>query len=150
MNIKAAIKRAILKGGTAALMFGLKMHFDYLIIGACQYRIGTYMNCPYHRKSLEMLTGMQEISNAEIQKLDSFTKNVVNENKECEKTRIYFHYSINDHTYEEQISELLSDLKNHRYLMVEEIKDYEEHNDVAKFFPLFLKKALQDIINNKG
>ena len=135
------------KGGTAALIFGLKMKFDAIIIGACQYKIGNYLNCPYHYKTLQELTGMKNVSDEAIDKLNSITKNILIQNRKT-STEIWFHYSIKEHTYSEQIKELLQDLRENEYLLHEDVSTYLEHNDVAKYFPDFLLKTLDSLRDN--
>ena len=80
------------KAGTAALMFGLPMHMNYLIIGACQYKIGTYLNCKYHMNTLRLLTGYDSVPQIVISDLDRIVPDIVLENKDVNKTKIFFHY----------------------------------------------------------
>lgn len=132
------------KGGTAALIFGLKMKFDAIIIGACQYKIGNYLNCPYYYKTLQALTGMESVSDKAIEKLNNVIKNILIQNRKT-STEIWFHYSIKEHTYSEQIKELLQDLRENEYVLHEDVSTYLEHNDVAKYFPGFLLKTLDSL-----
>lgn len=148
LNVDRLIGIGTSKAGTAALMFGLRLHFDSLIIGACQYRIGSYMNCDYHRRSLQMLVGHDDISNEEIEQLNNFVLDSVRKNNQIAKTTIYFQYSENDHTYSEQMEDLLYDLRSLHYNLYEKIEDYSDHNEVAKFFPPFLKEKLAVVLNS--
>ena len=136
------------KGGTAALMFGLELQFDAVIIGGCQYKIGSYLNCPYHYKSLQVLTGMKHVSDDAIYELDCITKKIVFSQKESQ-TEIWFHYSTEEHTYEEQIKDLLHDLQINNYKVHENIMNYSEHADIAKYFPTYMLSILNDLVNGK-
>lgn len=132
------------KGGTAALIFGLEMQFDAIVIGACQYKIGSYLNCPYHYKTLQALTGAEKVSNEEIERLDDITKRVLLKNRET-STEIWFHYSTKEHTYNEQIKELLRDLHDIGYVVHEDVANYQEHSDVAKYFPAYMLRTLEEL-----
>ena len=149
--IKSGAKKVIgigsSKAGTAALMFGLKMKFDYLIVGACQYKIGSYLNCNYHTKTLKELTGMSEVTHEAILRLDSYLPQIISNNKGT-ATKIYFHYSDSEHTYKEQIEELLLDLYKNDYEIVEDLHHYEHHDEVSRIFPAFLIKSLNQILQD--
>lgn len=133
------------KGGTAALIFGIELNFDAIIIGACQYKIGTYLNCDYHYKSLQALTGMEHVGADTIKMLDSITEKTIHEHKDA-STEIWFHYSTEEHTYKEQIQGLLADLRSNGYELHEDIMRYSNHADVAKYFPEYLEKTLDYLL----
>lgn len=135
------------KGGTAAWIFGIELKFDAVVIGACQYKIGSYLNCPYHYKSLQALTGMDDVSEDAIKELDNVTKSILLKNKNC-STEIWFHYSTKEHTYHEQIKGFVQDLYQNHYILHEDVSDYREHADVAKHFPAYLLKTLDELKND--
>ena len=138
------------KAGTAALMFGLPMHMNYLIIGACQYKIGTYLNCGYHMNTLKKLTGYNEIPESVINALDQIVPNAVLNNDEIDKTKIFIHYSTQEHTYKEHIEQLIDDLHKKGYSIIEDIRDYSDHGDVKYYFPKFLLDSLKVIEKELG
>ena len=45
------------KGGTAALIFGLKYNASNIFSGACQFHIGDYLSVPTHKRILEAMRG---------------------------------------------------------------------------------------------
>lgn len=59
------------KGGTCAILYGLMTNAEYIIAGACQYRIGSYLNCPYHINSQHELTGKKEVGFDDIKDIYS-------------------------------------------------------------------------------
>ena len=134
------------KGGTAALLFGLKLQFDAVIIGACQYKIGSYLNCPYHYKSLQKLTGMENVTFEAIGKLDNIVPKVISEHKGS-STEIWFHYSDEEHTFSEQIRDLLSDLHVGNYRLHEDVMHYADHGDVGKFYPAYMLEVMNTLSN---
>lgn len=133
------------KGGTAALMFGLKLQFDAVVIGACQYRIGSYLNCPYHHKTLQKLTGMENVCSEAISILDSIVPDIISEKKGT-PTEIWFHYSDKEHTFSEQIQELLHDLRANGYHLHEDVMHYLDHGDVGKYYPKYMLKILDRLL----
>lgn len=133
------------KGGTAALIFGIELNFDAVVIGACQYKIGTYLNCAYHYRSLQLLTGMNRVSDDAIKLLDSVTERIIYDHKKS-STEIWFHYSSEEHTYIEQIQCLLADLRSNGYTLHENVMRYSDHADVAKYFPEYLKETLDYLL----
>ena len=132
------------KGGTCAILYGLMTNVDYIIAGACQYRIGSYLNCPYHINSLHELTGKKEVGFDDIKELDDIMINTVR-NSNSKKTRIYLHYSDQEHTYKEHIEELLKDLKDSGYVVYENVEKYVNHGDVGKYFPQYMCGILSEI-----
>lgn len=134
------------KGGTAALMFGLELEFDAVVIGACQYRIGSYLNCPYHYKSLQKLTGMERVSIEAINKLDNIVRKIISEHKGA-STEIWFHYSDEEHTFAEQIRGLLQDLHANNYHLHEDVMHYADHGDVGKYYPAYMLKTLDILLS---
>ena len=98
------------KGGTCAVIYGIKLQFDYIIPGACQYFIGTYLS-QRNMKVLEALTGEKPVQEKTIHKLDMLTKKVITESSQIDhKPVIYLHYSNQEHTYNEHVVYLINDL----------------------------------------
>lgn len=134
------------KGGTCAILYGMLLHADYILAGACQYRIGTYLNCDYHIGSLRELTGENPVSKEAIETLDSILIDAIRNNKHKSKTKIFLHYSNKEHTYKEHIEELIADLKKYEYTLIENVESYTNHGDVGLYFPQYMVNILQNII----
>ncbi|WP_018750724.1 serine aminopeptidase domain-containing protein [Paenibacillus sanguinis] len=135
------------KGGTSALYFGTKHEADYIIAGAPQYYIGSYLKADWHSKILKGIMGdTKEVS---INFLNTLLPQAISEGNT--KTKIYLHYSVNDrYTYQEHVLDLIKDINNKGYTLIEDIQSYKNHNDVAKSFPIFMKTALKnDILANQ-
>lgn len=62
---------------------------------------------------------------------------------------VYIHYSDQEHTYKEHIISLINDIKNKKIFIEEDIEHYTNHMDLVYYFPDFLKKTINEIINNK-
>ena len=132
------------KGGTCALMYGALVGVDYAIVGACQYKIGDYMSEGFHIPSLKKLTGKENYDEKDIQELNELSVNALKNAKK--KPVVYIHYSDREHTYNDSIVGLLKDLRMFNYQVYEDIEHYETHQDVGKYYPTFLKKTLQKIV----
>ena len=63
---------------------------------------------------------------------------------------IFIHYSNQEHTYKEHICDLIKDLKNKGFSIMEDIASYKEHSDISYYFPDFLKKTIEEIIADKA
>lgn len=79
------------------MLYGALAHANYVIAGACQYRIGTYLNCDYHIASLRKLTGLELVTAEAIEELDNFTVDALKDNQE-KSMKIWLHYSKEEHT----------------------------------------------------
>ncbi len=62
------------KGGTAALYYGLTCHATDIIVGACQYRIGSYV--AEYPDIFKGMTG-KDVNNSDIESLNSIMPQVV-------------------------------------------------------------------------
>ena len=134
------------KGGTAALLFGLKLGFDELIIGTCQYSIGSFMQ---ERKPefLALLTSKEQSSAEDIAVLDSIMPQAI---MDCrKKPLIYLHYSNNEYTYEEHIVPMLRDLHANDFRVIEDVESYPKHTDVPAHYVPYLQRTLQQILNTE-
>jgi len=148
LSAKKLITVGSSKGGSCALFYGAKIGADYIIAGACQYRIGTYLNCPYHIMSLRELTGekdtLKEVSNEAISYLDNLIFQALKENQTIKNTKIWLHYSNREHTFFSDIKFLIEDLEKLGYNFSEDIKG-ENHGDVGLYFPSYIKKILRNL-----
>ena len=131
------------KGGYAALNFGLNYPDSTIITGAPQYYLGYYLT---HRRSpqlLQIIAGEQHTED-DIAAIDRHLSGKITKQANAFRGKIYLHYSTQEHTYPEHIQQLLADLKHNGYSVVEDIHDYPNHDDVATWFPPFLKRILSE------
>ncbi len=128
------------KGGYSALYFGLHRKDSIIIAGAPQYRLGSYLNLPGHKKILEYIMGDTSIESIEI--LDSLMQNVIESNKE-NNSSIYLHYSNNEETYESDIKPLIEEINKYNFNKYYDVHDYENHADLTRYFPSFVKDILK-------
>lgn len=143
-NIPQLIFCGSSKGGYAALNFGLDYPTSVIIAGAPQYYLGYYLT---HRKSPELLNIIagKEYSQTYIENINKKICSKISSNAADYRGKIYLHFSNNEHTYDEHIQYLLLDLDRYNYTYEVECMSYPHHDDVAIFFPVYLKKILSEI-----
>lgn len=125
-----------------ALYYGIKMCADKVISGAPQYYIGSYLNTEDHRKILEGIMGRCDKEAVTI--LNSVIVDCV---KDClgSKPTICLHFSLKEHTYKEHIEFMIKDLEENGYIVKKDINHtYENHSDVALYFPQYLLKEIDE------
>lgn len=121
------------KGGSAAIIYGLKLNAHHILAGACQYHIGDYLNIKEHVK---ILNGMRGKKSKEliVTYLNQFIPNLINYHKKNNNSLIHIIYSKYEHTYQEHIKDLLHDFKYQDYKIKEIEYKFKFHNDIGKFF----------------
>lgn len=137
------------KGGTCALLYGALIEADVIIAGACQYLIGTYMNCEYYENVFSRLIDKPKKSEKEVEdivsRLDGIVYDSLKNNPQKEKCHVYLQYSKLEHTYDESIKYLLNDLDKLSYNVTIDEKQFSNHGDIGLFFPQFIEKVLTTI-----
>lgn len=121
-----------------SLFYGIQCKANAVVCGAPQYHIGTYLNTDNHRLILQAMVG--STGAVGIKQLDDIIKNVMIEYAGLSRTKVYLHYSPYEHTYEEQIKDMVRDLKQLGYVVEEDnLYTYKEHSDVGSYFVPYLK-----------
>ena len=133
------------KGGTAALYFGLKLNASDIIIGACQYRIGSYLaNYP---EIFKAMTG-HDVNDTDIESLDAIMPCALKEHKHL-RSHIHLIHSVKEPTYERDIKYLIRDLNSCGFEWTEFECGFKQHNEVGQHFPPIasgiIKKIQSDI-----
>ena len=132
------------KGGTSALYYGIKTEADYCIIGAPQYHVGQYLSSEHMQPVLKAVMG--DNSQESINTLDRY---IIEEMKKDHKKKptVYVHYSPKEHTYKDHIKDMVCDLNENGYRVIEDNDyDYEQHKDVAAYFPGYLIRVIKNIV----
>ncbi len=130
------------KGGSDAIIYGLKIGATSIISGANQYYIGKYLNTDVDNRRDIFYAMMGENAGEEEQKtLDLVMPSLFKEYFNS-KSHIYLLYSKSEHTYEEHIKDMVEDLKKTNIQFSEIVEDFDDHNDVGKFFIPYITKQL--------
>lgn len=146
LNIQKVIYAGSSKGGYAALYFGLSDFDSNIIIGAPQYYLGNYLS-KVHPHILQYVMGNKDSESINV--LNELLPQKIRKINNSNRNNIFLQYSNSEHTYFEHISYLIKDIKKHNIeLNIEEL-DYKEHDKVSKYFPGFLKKNVQSIIEGE-
>ena len=130
------------KGGWAALNFAA--HFGgavkAVVVGAPQYYLGYYLSKPANKITLNCIAGDQ--TQMAVEELDQHLKRKLHQ---LSQTKVYLHYSTQEHTYTEHIKALLEALS--KITTVEaDVESYTAHDQVGQFFPPFLKKCVAECL----
>lgn len=132
------------KGGYSALNFGLQIPDSYILAGAPQYFLYTYLKESGNLDALRHIMGDTDSDRGDF--LDYYLRNRIEANKETHSQHVYLHYSNAEHTYLEHIQFLLEDLKKNGYQIVEDVASYTNHSDISYYFPDYLVKTINDIL----
>ena len=141
INFKNIISIGSSKGGTAALYYGMKYNFGNIIVGAPQYKIGTYLSDLSIKTYADEIFGDRSIANRI--KYDNLIRLICNN-----KSKIYLLTSDGDNQYDRV-------LKSFEYVS-EELKldltidkcEISHHNDIAKEFPKYLENILSKLLKD--
>ena len=131
------------KGGWAALNFGLHFPNVTIVIGGPQYYLGSYLIKSGNKECYEHIIG--DISEEHTCFLDQYLSKKIQGKKQIQNP-VYIHYSNQEHTYQEHIVDLLRDLKNAGYEVMENIESYQNHSDISYYFPDFLVSTIRTLI----
>lgn len=92
--------------------------------------------------TLNFVKGFLHDDEIVIDELDNHIRNKI---RGLHNTKVYLHYSKQEHTYDEHIIYLLNDLK--QITSVDEnIANYSDHQDVSLYFPKYLKETVNMLI----
>lgn len=131
------------KGGYCALNFSFHIPGAELIIGAPQYYLGTYLDTINTRDNLSFIIG--EITEEGKNKLNNRLKEKIRTSP-IRPEKVYIHYSKVEHTYNDHIKDMLTDLKSVGISLYEDVHDYPNHGGLKDYFPPFLKKTISKLI----
>lgn len=143
-QIKHTIYTGSSKGGWCALNFGLNDKNADIIVGGCQYNLGTYFVVLPNIRLDNWLWG-PNYSEMDVEILNGKIKEKI-ERGNSSNNRIHVHYSDKEHTYEEHIMYMLEDLRNNGFTYDEEVLHYEDHNDLVKYFPQYLIREVDKVL----
>lgn len=128
------------KGGTCAIYFGLNFKADEIFSGACQYNIGSYLHRPDHEDIFRGMMG-RNASELECKILNDKMPKCLESHSGC-SSRVHVFYSKKELTYERQIVDLLSKLKECDIPFCDVEAYFETHEEVGKPFLAYLIQNL--------
>lgn len=128
------------KGGWASLDFGFSLNLPNKVIvcGAPQYLLGNYLcHFPITFSFIKGNATAEEV----VEELNVHAKRRME--WACLLPKIYLHYSVNEHTYNDHIADLLNDLTNMGISFSEDRATYTSHSDVSYHFPEYLLESIR-------
>jgi len=132
------------KGGYSALNFSFLIPNVHVVIGAPQYYLGSYLDKPSTHCNLRFI--VKEVTEDKKERLNIRLKNRI-KGSETMPNKVYFHYSNVEHTYQEHVKDMIADLKERGVQIVEDVHTYPDHGGLKDFYPPFLVKTINKIIN---
>lgn len=131
------------KGGTAALYYGLKNSVNQIVIGACQYRIGSYVAA-----FPDIFKGMtsHEVNAKDVDEMDRIMPKMLRLAMK-DSTTIHLIHSSSEPTYERDIKYLIKDLNESGVRWTEYECGFENHEEIGKHFIPIAKNILSKSIS---
>lgn len=133
-NIKTVVTAGSSKGGYAALYYGIKYGFDYIIAASPQYYIGDYVLEQANANEVaEFMAGSD--SNESKQYLNNIMSEVIK--NVTVKPDVFIHLGEKEMHYNNHVIPMLKDLEKVGIDYKLDLGDYEKHSGVATFFRLY-------------
>ena len=146
LGIKRVVFSGSSKGGSAALLYGLKMHVSDIICGSPQFYLGDYLNLNDYHKCI-----YESIATNTLYDQEWFNHLISDYIISCNKTiNIFLLYSIKEESYNNDIKYLISELERNDVinLSLKEM-EYENHSVTGKYFAPYFIQVIQDIISSE-
>ena len=131
------------KGGTAAIYFGLMNNVERIYAGACQFRVGTYLNTVEHMPILEAMIGDSN-KDEMVEALDKKVEHVITNYNG--KGHIFLFYSTKEPTYDNHIIPLIKSLRG-KVVYSEQKAAFLSHSDVGIYFPTYVHGEVLSLSN---
>lgn len=140
------------KGGWAALYFGISDPNGLVVAGAPQYHLGQYFvseaKKPNGNKELLPYVLGDNLSDAGIANLDILVRSKIM--KGASSQTVFLCYSDCEHTYEEHVKPLCFDLEVVDRKIISDLRHFENHNDIGKYFSPFLYDTIRNLVFQTG
>lgn len=147
ISLKYGIKRIITlgssKGGTCAILYGLRLGADLIISGSPQFYLGKYLSaCGYHKKILKSIINLKKGFDS------TFLDNIVYESIIHPKAnpQIILLYSSSEGDYFNHIFPLIEALKKQSYRISLHDFGFLEHGEIGNVMKDFISKKLTDYV----
>ncbi|WP_052256867.1 hypothetical protein [Salinicoccus sp. YB14-2] len=134
------------KGGTGALAIGFNIEAGHIISAANQLYVGDYLNSIPKVRNLifNNIFGNNEDNNVERLNKSFEEKILVKKSK----SNLYFHAGTRDYTYAKHMKPMLIHFDENKIYYELDLRNYVGHSAVVYYFPEYLKRKINDIINS--
>ncbi len=126
------------KGGTCAIFYGLEFNVTEILASACQYHIGDYLYTLNHKKIFFLMMG-KNAGEKEVEMLNNMLPRMIKEHAHS-TTKVHLCYSELEHTYQEHIVDLISDLEDSNISVSKKVDKYNSHGENGYYFSVYLKE----------
>ncbi|OZG61714.1 EpsK [Bifidobacterium myosotis] len=137
------------KGGWAALDFGMQYAGRGLgaeiIAGAPQFWLGRYLNAPANAVTLRGIAAGHDHDEV-TRVLDGHLLARIEQRVPDKAQTVFLHYSTEEHTYADHISDLLQALRKRECTLVEDVRSYKDHGEVSMYFPKFFVDSVKSLL----
>ncbi|UBR28744.1 Two component regulator three Y domain-containing protein [Bacillus sp. SD-4] len=142
-DIKTVLSCGSSKGGYAALYYGIKYGFDYIISASPQFYLGDYLMKQSNSKDVAtFISGDAKQNDCEY--LNYLLHNVIYRTNN--KPNIFIHLGAGEPHYENHVKPLLNTLAQNNLDYVLDLGNYSEHNDVGVHFKPLIRKQITEIL----
>ncbi|WP_413378308.1 YqiA/YcfP family alpha/beta fold hydrolase [Alkalihalobacillus sp. 1P02AB] len=132
------------KGGYAALYYGIKYGFKDIVIASPQYFLGDYLLTQTNSQLVvEFMAG--NTTEKDHKFLNNILKDIIRKSEY--KPNIFIHVGKGEYHYPRHIIPLLKELESNEKSYELDLGDYDNHNQVIKYYPTILKNKVRQILD---
>lgn len=141
IEFKNVISAGSSKGGTSAMYYGLKYNFGTIIVGAPQYKIGSYLLDLTIKDYAEEIFGSLDEKNRI--KYNNIIRLSINK---CAKSKIFLLTGEGDPQYKRVLKDFENVAKEFQLDLTINKCDIQSHGEIANKFPEYLEEKLQLVL----
>jgi hypothetical protein len=132
------------KGGFAALYFGIKYNYGYIISGGPQTKLGDFLID--HLKNYEVTKYIAgDCSGEDKLYLNNIMYNIINDM--VIQPNIFIHVGKGDYSYKNQVIPLINAFNDKKIKYSLDLQNYLRHDDLRQYFPPYIAKVISGITN---
>lgn len=133
------------KGGTGALITGFNIQSGHIISAANQLYVGNYLKTLPKVRNLIFTKIFGDNAEKNIERLNKIFEEKILINKT--KSNLYFHGGTKDPHYMNHMKPMLRHFDKQKIYYELDLKNYQGHSSVIYYFPEYLKRKVNEIIN---
>lgn len=134
------------KGGSAAIIHGIKLKADYILVASNQFNVGSYI-----AKFPPIFQGMtgQTVNESEVDRINSEFRSLVSDIKFLhKKPKLKLLYSTKEPTYKSDTKDMINWLKENNVDFEENVREFKLYGETGAYFKPWAKDTLDIIREN--
>src|SRR5699024_9987552 len=139
-NIQKVMTAGSSKGGYAALYYGIKYGFDYVVAASPQYYVGNYLVKEARANNVAKFMAGGD-SDEDVVFLNSVLKELIMTTEN--NPDIFIHLGEVGRHYKAHVSTMIKDLELAKKSYVLDLGNYTKHSEVGKHFPPLFKERIR-------